>query len=190
MCPSGASTSGLSARRPGGLLGHAHRDPNPPLTQARKTPARGKKPPPSTHRGEDGHTWQRWRISGHVTRSLVTPPPALIAIWEGDESTESAGLFTDIDHRFTLLGDRSPIKVTHDVNRLKPCHLKTAQALVGSNSGVRAGSCGARERAGLHREEGRRAPRRADLIGVARCHTRSCSCTDRLPRVRCSKSIP
>ena len=60
---SGSLYLGLErAPTPKACLGTLHREPNPPLTPAQKdAKARGKKPPPSTHRGVDGHTWQRWR---------------------------------------------------------------------------------------------------------------------------------
>lgn len=69
---SGSLYLGLErAPTPGACLGTLHRDPNPPLTQEQKNAkARGKKPPPSTHRGEDGHTWQRWR--GKRTRYALS----------------------------------------------------------------------------------------------------------------------
>ena len=47
---------------PRACLGSLHQDPNPPLTSLQeKAIAEGKKPPPSTHQGEDQQTWQRWR---------------------------------------------------------------------------------------------------------------------------------
>ena len=51
-----------AAPSPGACLGALHWDPEPPLTEAQMSAvAEQRKPPPSTHLGQDQQTWRRWR---------------------------------------------------------------------------------------------------------------------------------
>lgn len=62
------------APKPQACLGSLHSNPEPPLTLAqREAIAQKRKPPPSTHRGQDGEEWRRWR--GKRTRFARSRDP-------------------------------------------------------------------------------------------------------------------